>query len=196
MLNNINNFYVIIFIIGIALYLYNRENFSWWGPINLPTNPGLNLPAYPVLNQPPDRFVNPVLNLPAYPVLNQPINPFLNQPRNLPTNQLLNQFINPPLNNAESQAECINRIIKEPNQWDFESNNKCESKTKKRIELLCKGNYLPNVRYSSPPVIKRVICPRAGSSIVDKYNKQKRGGIADESTYYINNNMNSSALLY
>ena len=176
MLNNINNFYVIIFLIGIALYLYNRENFSWWSPIEPPIDPPLN------------RFINPVLN--------QHTNPFLNQFINPPTNPPLDRFINPPLNNAESLASCMNRIIKEPNQWDFESNNKCNPKTNKRIELLCNGNILPNAKYSSQPVIKRVICPRVGSSIVDKYNKQKRNGIADETTYYVNNNMNTSARLY
>jgi len=184
MLNNINNFYVIIFIIGIALYLYNRENFSWWSPIDPPLNPPLN--PYP--NPPLNRFINPPLNLPTNPFLNQ----IINQPRIPP----VNQFINPVINNAESLTSCMNRIIKEPNQWDFESNNNCESKTNKRIELSCKGNTLPNVKYSSQPVIKKVICPRRGSSIVDKYNKQKRNGIADETSYYVNNNMNESARLY
>lgn len=191
MLNNINNFYVIIFIIGIALYLYNRENFSWWSSKPLTTSSA---------NPPLNRFTNPPLNLSTNPFLNQ----IINQPKNPFLIPSLNQFINPPtnpvtnpvINNAESLTSCMNRIIKEPNQWDFESNNKCESKTKKRIELSCVGNTLPNVKYSSQPVIKKVICPRAGSTIVDKYNKQKRGGIADERSYYVYNNMILSARLY
>jgi len=187
MLNNINNFYVIIFLIGITLYLYNRENFSWWSSKPLTTSSA---------NPPLNRFTNPPINLSTNPflnqIINQPNNPFL-----IPSlNQFINPVTNPVINNAESQIACMNRVVKEPNQWDFETNNKCDLKTKKRIELSCIGNTLPNVKYSSMPMIKKVICPRAGSTIVDKYNKQKRGGIADEATYYVNNNMNTSVRLY
>jgi len=73
MLNNINNFYVIIFMIGVALYLYNRENFSWWSPVPS-TSQLINLPRPPT-----NMFPNPFPNIPR-----PPKNPFPNIFTNLP----------------------------------------------------------------------------------------------------------------